>query len=305
MRRSHFASLFVFALLIAALASVSPADAQGDMSNVEVKAQPVVDGIWMLTGRGGNIGVCAGKDGVFLIDDQYAPLTEKIVAAVKSVSDQPVRFVFNTHWHGDHTGGNENLGKKGTLIVAHDNVRERMSHEQFLAAFNSKVPASPNGALPVVTFNDTVTFHLNGFEIHAFHVAPAHTDGDSVVHFVGANVVHMGDTYFAGMYPFIDVSTGGSINGMVAAVDTVLEMINDATKVIPGHGPLSNKAELVAYRSMLAGVSKAVAKAIAEGKDRDATVAAKPTAPWDEKWGGGFMKPDLFTGIVYDSLTHH
>ncbi len=303
MRRSIIGSAFVIALLIATLGAVPPAAAQPDLSNVEVKAQPVADGLWMLTGAGGNIGVCAGEDGVFLIDDQYAPLTEKIVAAIKTVSDQPVRFVFNTHWHGDHTGGNENLGKKGTLIIAHDNVRERMSHEQFLAAFNSKVPPSPQGALPVVTFNDTVTFHLNGFEIHAFHVAPAHTDGDSMVHFVNANVLHMGDTYFNGMYPFIDVSTGGSIEGVIAAVDVALAMIDDKTPVIPGHGPLSNRAELMAYRSMLAGVNKAVAKAIAEGKDRDATVAAKPTAPWDEKWGGGFIQPELMAGIVYDSLT--
>lgn len=302
MRRSTIGFAVAIALLTFPLLSILPAAAQPDPSNVEVKAHPVADGIWMLTGAGGNIGVCAGEDGVFLIDDQYAPLTDKILAAVKTLSDGPVRFVFNTHWHGDHTGGNENLGKQGTLIVAHDNVRKRMSSEQFLAAFNSKVPASPKGALPVVTFNDSVTFHLNGQEIHAVHVAPAHTDGDSLVHFAKANVLHMGDIYFNGMYPFIDVSTGGSIDGVIAAVDVALGMVDPSTKVIPGHGPLSNKAELMAYRAMLAGLREAVAKAIAEGKDRAAAIAAKPSAPWDEKWGGGFLKADVFVGIVYDSL---
>ena len=152
-----------------------------------------------------------GPDGVFLIDDQYAPLTDKIKAAIATVSDKPVRFVLNTHWHGDHTGGNENLGQAGALIVAHDNVRVRMSVEQFREAFGQKVPAAPKAALPVVTFNDTVTFHLNDQEIHAFHVAPAHTDGDTVIHFRTADVIHTGDVFFNGLYPFIDVGSGGGI----------------------------------------------------------------------------------------------
>ncbi len=206
---------FVFAL--AALAAQ-----QDDFDKVEVTSAKVAEGIYVLNGRGGNIGVSVGEDGVFLIDDQYAPLTTKIRAAVSSLTPQPIRFVVNTHWHGDHTGGNENLGKMGIVIVAHENVRKRMSVEQFLAAFNQKVPASPKAALPIITFADSVTFNLNGDEIRSFHVAPAHTDGDTVVYFKKANVVHMGDCFFNGMYPFIDLSSGGSIDGVIAAADKVL-----------------------------------------------------------------------------------
>lgn len=278
--------------------------AQSAFDGVEIQATHVAGSVHMLTGAGGNLGVSAGDDGVFLIDDQFAPLTDKILAAVKKISDAPLRFVLNTHWHDDHTGGNENLGKAGVLIVAHDNVRTRMTQEQFLEIFDSRTPPSPAGALPVVTFTDAVTFHLNGEEIHAFHVDPAHTDGDSIVHFRKANAVHMGDVYFAGMYPFIDTSTGGSIDGVIAAVERVLPMLDDATRIIGGHGPLSNKAELVAYRDMLRGVRGAVAPLVEAGKSVEEVVAAKPTAPWDEKWSKEyrFAQPDVFTKIVYDSL---
>jgi len=284
-------------------AAAVPARGQGETEEVTIEVVPVASGVSMLVGRGGNIGVSAGPDGVFLVDDQYAPLTEKIRAAVATIDSRPIRFVLNTHWHGDHTGGNENLGKAGTLIVAHDNVRVRMSSEQFLAAFDETVPASPKEALPVVTFNDTVTFHLNGEEIHAFHVPPAHTDGDSVVHFRNADVIHAGDLFFNGMYPFIDVSTGGDVDGMIAAAGRILELAGDGTKIIPGHGSLATRADLARYRDMLAGVRAAVAAQVAAGRSREETVAAKPTAPFDEAWGGGWMDPGTFTGIVYDSLT--
>jgi glyoxylase-like metal-dependent hydrolase (beta-lactamase superfamily II) len=209
-----------------------PTEAQ-DFESVEIKTTRVASGIYMLEGRGGNLGVSIGSDGAFLIDDQFAPLTEKILAAIRKLSGAPIRFVLNTHWHGDHTGGNENLGKAGALIVAHENVRERMSVEQFIEAFGRRVDPSPPGALPVVTFTDAVTFHLNGDEIHAFHVPPAHTDGDSIVHFRIANVVHTGDTYFNGRYPFIDLSTGGTIDGVIAAADRLLELCDTETRIIP------------------------------------------------------------------------
>ncbi len=289
------------ALLTVALLAL-PVAAQQDFSKVEITTVEVAGGIYMLTGAGGNLGVCSGEDGIFLIDDQYAPLTEKIQAAVAKISQDPIRFVLNTHWHSDHTGGNENLGKSGTLIVAHDNVRQRMSTEQFIKFFGGKTEPSPKVALPVVTFNDTITLHLNGDEIHAFHVPPAHTDGDSAVYFRKANVIHMGDLYFAGMYPFIDGSSGGDISGMIFAADKVLELINEETKVIPGHGALSNRAELASYREMLATVRDRVAKLVAAGKSPEEIVAAKPTADLDAVWGQGFIKPDQFVGIVLDAL---
>ena len=284
-----------------ALAPLLPAQ-ERDFSKVEVKAEKLAEGVHILTGAGGNIGVSSGPDGVFLVDDQYAPLTEKIKAAVAAISDRPIRFVLNTHWHGDHTGGNENLGKAGVLVVAHDNVRRRMSAEQFIEAFGAKVSASPAGALPVVTFSDTVTFHLNGEEVHAFHVPPGHTDGDSVVFFRKANVVHMGDLFFNGSYPFIDLSSGGSFEGVIGAAERVLGMIDEGTRVIPGHGPAARRRDLAAYRDVLVAVRDKVKPLVVAGQTLDEVKAAKPTAAFDEKWGQGFMKPDVWLGIVYASL---
>jgi cyclase len=288
----------VLALLATAAAAQPP-----DLSKVEVKSQKVAEGVYMLQGAGGNIGLSVGEDYAFLIDDQYAPLTSKIVAAVKAITDKPIKFVLNTHWHGDHTGGNENLGTAGTLIVAHDNVRRRMSTEQFLEFFNQKVPPAPKVALPAVTFNDTVTFHINGDELHAFHVPPAHTDGDSVVHFRKTNVLHTGDLFFNGLYPFIDVDSGGGIEGMIAASDRMLALVNDTTKIIPGHGPLAGKADLKAFRDMLAGLRDALKPLLAAGKTVEQAVAAKPFAAFDAKWGTGFIKPDQMVGLVYKDLS--
>ena len=233
---------------------------------------------------------------------QFAPLTEKITAAVAKLSDKPIRFVVNTHWHGDHTGGNENLGKRGAIIVAHENVRVRMAKGQFLKAFNRHVDPSPREALPVVTFADGLTLHWNDDELQVLHVSPAHTDGDSFIFFKKANVLHAGDLFFNGFYPFVDVSSGGDFAGLIAAGKQLIERSNDKTVVIPGHGPLSNKAELQAYITMLEGVHGKVKSLIADGKSRDEVVAAKPTAAYDERWGGGFLKPDAWVGIVYDTI---
>jgi cyclase len=290
-------------LAVAVVLLAAPAfSQQQDFSAVEVKAEKVADGIYMLTGRGGNIGLSVGKSGTYLIDDQYAPLSDKVLGAVRAITPDPVRFVVNTHWHGDHTGGNENMGKAGALLVAHENVRRRMSTEQFTAAFNSKTPPSPEGALPVVTFADAITFHWNGDEIRVYHVPPAHTDGDAVVHFVKANVVHTGDLFFNGGYPFVDVSSGGRIDGVIAAAERILGGIDDTTRIIPGHGPVGTKADLQAYRNVLKTLRDRIAKLKAEGKGRDEVIAAKPTAEHDASWGTGFMKGDVFTGLVFDSL---
>ena len=275
--------------------------AQG-MQDVTIESTPLGEGVHMLTGRGGNMGLSVGPDGAFLIDDQFAPLTAKIIAAIDELTDEPVRFVVNTHWHGDHTGGNENLGDAGAIIVAHENVRKRMSTEQFMEVFDHRVDPSPRGALPIVTFTDSVSFHLNGDEIRVVHVENAHTDGDSLVFFKQANVVHMGDTFFNGMYPFIDTSSGGTIDGIIAAADLVLDTVDRRTKIIPGHGPLADTGDLRKYRVMLQTVRSRVSKLKQDGKTRDEVIASGTIDDLNPKWGGGFMKPDVWIGLVYDNL---
>ena len=270
--------------------------------DVQIGIEPVAEGIFMLTGEGGNIGVSAGDDGVFLIDDQFAPLTDKIIKAIATISSEPIKFLFNTHWHTDHTGGNENLGETGTLIVAHDNVRVRMSTEQFQAHFNRTVPPSPDVALPVVTFSEAVTFHVNDEEIYAFQVPPAHTDGDSVIHFRKTNVVHTGDLFTNGKYPFIDLSSGGTLNGMIEATNILLEIVDSKTKIIPGHGPVADREVLKNYRPMLLTVRDRVKETISSGKTADEVIQAKPTKEFDSRYKVGFLTPEAFTRLAYDSL---
>ena len=289
-----------FALLLGAAAA--PLAAQ-NFDSVQVRTQPAGKAaVHMLVGAGGNIALAVGEDFAFLVDDQYAPMTAKILAAVRGVTTKPIKFVVNTHWHGDHSGGNENLAKEGTVIVAHDNVRTRMSTEQFITQFNSRVPASPKAALPIVTFDASATFHLGNETVRVIHVPPAHTDGDAIVHFVNANTIHMGDNFFKDRYPFVDLSSGGSFEGVIGAVNIALGMANDDTAIIPGHGSLASKADLLRYRDVLVGVRDAVAALIKQGKTRAEIIAARPTAQWDAAWGTGFIKPDVLLGFVYDSL---
>ncbi|MEM1126042.1 MAG: MBL fold metallo-hydrolase, partial [Bacteroidota bacterium] len=261
------------------------------------------DNLYMLVGRGGNIGLSVGDDGAFMIDDQFAPLTDTILEAVAALTDASVRFVVNTHWHGDHTGGNENMGAAGALIVAHENVRRRMSTEPFTAAFNRTTPPSPEAALPVITFTDEVTFYWNDDVLRVLHLPHAHTDGDAVIHFAEAHAVHMGDTYFNGFYPYIDVSAGGTIDGVIHVARTVIEMSDEDTAILPGHGPLSSQAELQAYHDLLVELRDGIQALIDQGLSRDEVIAAKPTRAYDAQYGQGFMRPDLWTGLVYDSLT--
>lgn len=290
-------SLAALALALAA----APASAQNDMTAVQIKIEQVAPGVAVLFGAGGNIGLSYGEDSNILVDDQFAPLTDKIAAAVATLDPDPVRFVINTHWHFDHTGGNENFGRRGAVIVAHDNVRHRMSSDQFLAALDTKVPASPKAALPVVTFSSGVNLHLNGDALHVVHVANAHTDGDALVHWQKANVLHMGDTFFhRESFPFIDLSSGGSIDGLIAAVGQALAMTNDQTRIIPGHGPVASRAELSAYRDMLVDIRTRVASGIAAGQNLEQIKAAAQASRYGMP--NGFIKPDQFVQAVYESL---
>lgn len=292
----------VFGICAGLLMATPSMTAARDFSKVEIKATKLTAGVHMLSGAGGNIGVSSGADGIFMIDDQFAPLTDKILAAIKKINSAPVKFVLNTHWHFDHTGGNENMGKKGTVIVAHDNVRKLMSADQMISAFNKKVPAAPQAALPVITFNDTTTFHMNGQTLHVRHLPSAHTGGDSFVHFIEADVIHTGDLFFNGFYPFIDEEHGGSITGMIAAVGEILKLAGPNTKIIPGHGPLADKAALSDYREMLMKVWAGVKPLVDAGKSKSDVISAKPTQALDAEWGDGFLKPDAFVGLVYASL---
>jgi cyclase len=276
--------------------------AQQDFSKVEIRATKLTETTYMLTGAGGNLGLSVGEDAVFLIDDQFAPLTDRINAAIAKITPKPVRFVLNTHWHFDHTGGNENYGRAGALIVAHENVRKRMSTDQFIEFLRMNTKPSPKPALPVVTFAGAMSFHINGEEIRAIHVPRAHTDGDAVVHFLGSDVVHMGDVYFNGFYPFIDTASGGTIDGVIAACDQVLGIATDNTRIIPGHGPLASKADLQAYRDMLSAASTRIKKLIAEGRKLEEITAAGVMKDYDEKWGKGFIAAPKFVEMVAMNL---
>lgn len=289
---------FLAVLAVAAIPLL--ASAQQDFSKVEIKTSPLRDGTHMLTGAGGNMVASSGADGVFLIDDQYAPLSDKIRAALSTLSDKPLRFVVNTHWHGDHTGGNEHMGNAGAVIVAHENVRQRMSVGQLLRG--DMVKPAPGAALPVVTFTSDLSLHLNGDEVHVQHVAHAHTDGDALVKFERANVLHMGDVYFNGLYPFIDAESGGSIDGVLAAVERGVALSDDATIVVPGHGAVSNRVELAAYGAMLKGYRDRIAAMKSGGKTLAQVTAAKPTAATDALLGKSFIKPDELVKSIYETL---
>lgn len=289
-------------ILIAALSfAASPSAAQQPPG--EPQMQQVAENLYMLAWRGGNVGVLAGDDGVILIDDQYAPQAPGILAAIREVSDRPLRFVLNTHWHGDHTGGNEPMAEAGALIVAHDNVRTRLEAGQLMPFFDREVPPASEGALPIVTFSDSVTLYVNGEVVHAFHVPPAHTDGDAVVHFRNADVIHAGDLYFNGIFPFIDTGSGGRVAGVIGAADRMLDLCGPQTRVIPGHGPLSDCAGLTAYRDMLTVVHERIAKLIAGGATADEVVAARPAADYADAWGQGFLPEERWVRMLFENMT--
>jgi cyclase len=277
---------------------LAPAPPVAAPQDVKIETVTIAPGIYMLVGRGGNIGLTVGRDGAAIIDDQFADMVPKIRAAVALVAEQPVKFVINTHLHGDHTGGNDAFGAAGAVIIAHDNVRKRLGTDQVNPTTNQPVPARAREALPVVTFADSATLHYNDETLEFTHLPSAHTETDIVIRFRNANVVHMGDL-FVGGFPFIDGSSGGTFDGLIQAHEAVLASIDDNTKVIRGHGPLGNKAELQAFHDMLVVVRDRVAKLVRAGKTQEQVVAARPTREFEEKYGGANFNAEQWIGRAY------
>ncbi len=282
------------ALPLAVLLAACGATAQQPAAEVTIKAESLAPGVAVLFGQGGNIGVSYGPDGTILIDDQFAPLTPKIQAAVAALGATPVKFLINTHWHGDHTGGNENLGNAGALILAHDNVRIRL--------LQAAAPGTTKAALPVVTYDKGLNLHLNGDRLSAIYSHGGHTDGDSIIVWQNANVIHMGDLFMNKVsLPYLDLKSGASATNMLASVEEALKLTNPATKIIPGHGPVATQADLMAWRDMFKSVIGSVQAGIKAKKTLAEIKAAKPAAQWEVK--GGFISGDAFTEAVYKSLT--
>ena len=290
----------VFRLVSFSLVLAAPLHAQErDFSKVEVKSEKVGGSVYMLTGAGGNIGLSIGEDGVVVIDDQFAPLAAKIQAAIRALSTKPVRFVLNTHWHFDHTGGNEEMGKTATL-VAHDNVRKRLIAGS-PGLLGNKIDPAPKGALPVITFDQSLTIHLNGEDIRALHYAKGHTDGDSIIYFTQSNVVHMGDDFVTYGFPFVDVSSGGSVLGMVANVEKAMATLPADVKIIPGHGAVSAKADVSKFTDMLEDCVSLVDAARKQGKTLAQMKQDNLLVKYDAL-GQGFIKTPDFIELIYNEL---
>ena len=290
---------FVVLLLLCVVPALV-AQAQRDLSKVEIKAEKVAGNVYMLQGAGGNIGVSVGSDGILIVDDQYAPLADKIRAALKTLSQGKLRFILNTHWHGDHTGGNASFGPEAP-IIAHENVRKRLATEQRIEFFKSTVPASPKEALPVITFDQSLSVHFNGEEIRAIHYPHGHTDGDSVIFFTSSNVVHLGDDFFAGSFPFVDVDNGGNVVGLAKNIGEIITRIPAGAKLIPGHGPLSTIDDLKLYHRMLLETTDVVRKKVAAGKTLDQIKTEGLPDEW-KSWGASFIKTDQWIELIHKSL---
>jgi glyoxylase-like metal-dependent hydrolase (beta-lactamase superfamily II) len=267
-----------------------------------ITVQKLRGNVSVLMGAGGNIAVLPGRDGKLLIDAGFAGARPKIAEALASLSSDPIAHLINTHWHFDHTDGSEWLHAAGATILAHENTRKHLSTTTRVEGWDFTFPPSPTGAIPTQVFEDEQTVHLNGATISLKHYAPAHTDCDISVRFTDADILHVADTFWNGYYPFIDYSTGGSIDGMIRATEANLGKVTDKVIVIPGHGPVGDKAQLSFYRDLLVTVRDRVATLKKQGRTLDEIVAAKPTAAWDAKWGGGFMSPRMFIGLVFEGV---
>ncbi|NKB44713.1 MAG: MBL fold metallo-hydrolase [Alphaproteobacteria bacterium] len=300
MTRSIAAALF--ALLV--YAGAQQASAQLSPDTAQIRASAVRNGIHMFMGAGGNLAVSIGSDGVLIVDDQYAEMTAKIDAAIAELTDKPLRYVINSHWHWDHTGGNENYGRAGKTIVAHDNTYVRMSSDQFVEAFNFNQPASPQEALPVITYNDTATLRFNDLTIRMIHVPNAHTDSDAFIHFTEANVVHTGDVYVTSSYPFIDASTGGTLNGEIAALERLGDITNQDTIIIPGHGAISDRAGAMKTLTMLKGMKAITLQAISDGKTLKQFLDGNPTKAYDPDFSVRADQGKVFATRLYQELSN-
>jgi cyclase len=278
------------------------AQMRAQMAAVPLQTQKLRDNLTMLYGPGGNMVVLDGPDGKVLVDSSFAPVVPKIKEALAGISSAPLQVLINTHWHIDHTDGNAGLHEAGATVLAHENTRKRLSSPQEIAAFGMHFPAAPEAAWPARTFSDSIQLYLRNENLFVNYVKPAHTDTDIFIRYEKGNVLHMGDIFFNGVYPFIDASTGGSINGMIAGADSAFKWIDAETKVVPGHGPLGDKAALTKYRDMLVTVRDRVQSQKKAGKKLEEVVAGKPTAEFDAAWGNGMMKPDIFISIVYSTL---
>lgn len=266
---------------------------------VKITVTKVTENVYMIVGQGGNIGLFVGEDGVFMIDDQFAPLTPKVLAAIKTVTNKPVNYLINTHWHGDHTGGNLNMAKEGAIIVSHENVRKRMSMEQVVRGQKRK--GSPAKALPVITFTEDLMYYFNGDEVLISHIHDSHTDGDALIYFTKNNVLHMGDAYFEGKFPYIDTNSGGTIDGYIGGIQKAIMLSDDATKIIPGHGNISNKAALKPYLTMLKTLRSRVQVEINKGKSLKEVVANKKITAVYQSFSGWITEERIKTAI-YTSL---
>jgi len=301
MRSARIRSVFLALTALAVLAVSASAQQQPDFSAVQIKTTKITDNFYALEGQGGRIGVLAGPDGVLMVDAQFAPLTEKIVAAIKQISPQPIRFLVNTHVHGDHTGGNENFAKMGVIIYSRAQLRDRLAHPRPNAQ-GTTPPAAPAAALPKVTYNGRTSWHMNGETVELIAIPQAHTDGDTLVHFPRADVLMTGDFYRSVAYPNIDRNNGGSLNGMINGLGQVIGIAGPNTKILPGHGPIVDRNAVVDHRDMMLGVRDAVAKLIREGKSEQDVIAANPAGPFESKVQQPGMTRDRFVGQVYAEL---
>jgi cyclase len=295
---------FIYSIFVLIIFSVHLNAQSGGANQVNIKTTHIAGSVHMLEGRGGNIGVCVGEDGVFMVDDQFSTLTEKVVSAIRGISGKPIEFVVNTHLHGDHVGGNENLAAMGVKIIAHDLVRDRLKHRTVNRQTGELGRGAPDSALPHITYDRKLTFHYNGEEIHIIKMHPAHTDGDSIVHFTGSNVIHAGDVFRTTTYPVIDLNHGGTFRGTLSTLAYIIEIADDDTIIIPGHGVPSSKADIIKWRKMLTTIASRIQQSVDTGDKLEEALARNPGLEFNDRWAAeqGWASTKTFMTTIYNEL---